>query len=59
MGTSPSLREWSTLSLVFLVLVVATIMVFSLRNRVDDLEDRMTTFETIRIEVVAPSQDGG
>ena len=28
------------------------------RNRLDDLEERVTTFETVRIEYVAPPEGG-
>lgn len=28
-------------------------------RRINDLEERVTTFETVRIEIVAPPADGG
>ncbi len=47
--------------LVLLVLVYAHLLglTWLLGGRIDDLEERMTTFETVRIEIVAPAEDSG
>ncbi len=49
--------------LAFVGLVMAVIFLAVLAwlqsGRIDGLEDRMTTFETVRIEAVAPAEDSG
>ena len=39
--------------------VLSTIVSVVQGARIGDLEERVTTFETVRIEVVAPAEDSG
>ncbi len=39
--------------------VLLTIVAVVQDARIDDLEERVTTFETVRIEVVAAAEDSG
>ncbi len=41
------------------IAVVLTIVSGVTDARIGDLEERVTTFETVRIEVVAPTEDSG
>lgn len=45
--------------LVAVYLTIAMIAMCVLKSRVDDLEKAMTTFESVRIEMVAPAKDSG
>ena len=47
------------LGLLLSVFAFMIAVVLVLESRVDDLEEQMTTFETVRIEVVAPAEDSG
>ena len=59
MKSQPSIRAWFTLALIALVLLTVTVLSMRVFDRLDDLEKRVTTFETIRIEAVVPAKDSG
>lgn len=47
--------DWTVFMLIGLMVFLGIVFHF-IYNRLDDLEDRMTTLETIRIEAVAPPE---
>ena len=53
--------SWAWASIVGLTIAVIFLVVLAWlqAGRLDDLEARVTTFETIRIEYVAPAGDSG
>ena len=53
-----TVRDLAVLFLTAALLIVTTLAVRQ-QNRIDDLEERMTTFETVRIEAVVQANDSG
>ena len=53
--------SWMQVLFVFVVGIAVLLTVVSVVQdaRIGDLEERVTTFETVRIEVVAPTEDSG
>ncbi len=55
--TRPDKWDLVIILLGFLVaMILATLEISHNSNRIDDLEQRVTTFETVRIEMVAPPE---
>ena len=56
----PSVSWMQVLFVIVLGLAVLLTIVAVVQDaRIDDLEERVTNFESIRIEVVAPAEDSG
>ena len=56
----PSVSWMQVLFIMVVGLAVLLTIVWVVQDaRIGDLEERVTTFETVRIEIVAPAEDSG